>query len=193
MQGQNPYNIRTPIHYRWEQTLNKQAKTDWGIKGFAAKTNAVADQSCQAKNLRCLHKLCNLTTTLNIYKQIRLSYILRSGDMVFKVINTFKNHYINPFNPFLRKKTPCNLSSGAVMPAEVTDYLLLLHEKGKDLCKDFLQSRILTITKRFHNKITRNNNKMLVTKKLGPPACSNKENESECSWWARFVLFKVRL
>ena len=61
------------------------------------------------------------------------------------------------------------------MPAEVTDYILLLHENGKDLWKDFLQSRILTTTKRSHDKITRNNTKMILTKKLVPPACSNKE------------------
>ena len=106
-----------------------------------------------------------LPTKLNFYKQIRPSHILGSGDMAFKVINTFKNHYINPFDPFLEKKTLCSLSSGAAMPADVTDYLLLLHEKGKDLCKDFLPSRILTLTKSFHNKITRNNIKMLLTKK----------------------------
>ena len=85
--------------------------------------------------------------------------------MVFKVINTFKNHYINPLNPFLWKKKLYNFSSDAKLPAEDADYLLLLHEKGKDLCKDFLPSRILTKTKSFHDKITRNNNKMLLTKK----------------------------
>ena len=85
--------------------------------------------------------------------------------MVFKVINTFKNHYLNLFDPFLGKKTLYSLSSGAAMPAKATDYLLLLHEKGKDLCKYFLQSLILTTTKRFHNKITRNNIKLLLTKK----------------------------
>ena len=95
--------------------------------------------------------------------------------MVFKFINTFKYHYIDPFDPFLGKKTLYNVSSGAAMPAEVTDYLLLLHEKGKYLSKDFLQSRILTMTKRFHDKITRSNIKMLLTKKLAPPARSNKE------------------
>ena len=104
VQEQNRHNIRTPIHRRGEQTLNKQAKTDGRKKGFATNTNAVANRSYQAKNLSCLHKMCNLTTTSNIYKQTRPSYILRSGDMVFKVINTFKNHYINPFNPFLWKK-----------------------------------------------------------------------------------------
>ena len=95
--------------------------------------------------------------------------------MLFKVINTFKNHYINPFDPFLEKETLYNLSSGAAMPAEVTEYLLLLHEKGNDLCNNFLQSRILTTTKRFHDKFTRNNNKMILTKKLIPSAHSNKE------------------
>ena len=101
VQEQNRHNIRTPIHRQGEQTLNKQAKADGGKKGFATNTNAVANWSYQAKNLSCLHKMCNLTTTSNIYKQTRPSYILRSGDMVFKVINTLKNHYINPFNPFL--------------------------------------------------------------------------------------------
>ena len=145
--------------------MRKQARTDGKIKSFAANTNAVANRSYQAKNLGCLHKMCNLLTKLNFYKQIRPSHILGSGDMVFRVINTFKNHYINLFNLFLGKKTLCNLSPGAAMPAEITDYLLLLHEKGKDLCKDSLQSRILTTTKRFHNKIMRNNIKMLLTKK----------------------------
>ena len=165
MQGQNWYNIRTPIHQQGEQTLSKQARIDGKIKSFAANTNAVTNRTYRAKNLGCLHKMCNLPTKLNFYKQIRPSHILGSGDMAFKVINTLKNHYINPFDPLFVKKTLCNLSPGAAMPAEVTDYLLLLHEKGKDLCKDFLQSRILTTAKRFHNKIMRNNIKMLLTKK----------------------------
>ena len=84
--------------------------------------------------------------------------------MAFKVINTFKNHYINPFNPFWGKKTLYSLSSGAAMPAKATDYLLLLHEKGKDLCKYFLSSRTVTTTKRCRDRIARNNDKMLLTK-----------------------------
>ena len=61
------------------------------------------------------------------------------------------------------------------MSAEVTEYLFLFHEKGKYLCIDFLQSRIFAATKRFHDTITRNNNKMFLRKKLIPPAHSNKE------------------
>ena len=61
------------------------------------------------------------------------------------------------------------------MPAVVTDYLLLLHERWQDLCKDFLQSQILTTTKSLYDKIMRNNNKMPLTKKLVLPACSNEE------------------
>ena len=167
VQGQNRYNIRTPIHQQGEQTFSKQARTDGKIKSFAANTNAVPIGHIEQKNLGSLHKMCNLPTKLNFYKQIRPSHILGSGDMAFKVINTFKNHYINPFDPFLEKKTLFHLSPGACLPAEVTDYLLLLHETGKDLCKKFLQSRILTTIKRFHNKITRNNIKMLLTKKTG--------------------------
>ena len=104
VKGQNRYNIRTPIHQHGEQTLSKQARTDGKIKSFSANTNAVSNRSYQAKNLACLHKMCNLPTKLNFYKQIRPSHILGSRDMVFKVINTFKNHYINPFNPLLGKK-----------------------------------------------------------------------------------------
>ena len=85
--------------------------------------------------------------------------------MAFKVINTFKNYYINPFNPFLGKKTLHRFSSGAAMPAKATDYLLLLHEKGKDLCKHFLSSRTVTTIKRCRDRIARNNDKMLLTKK----------------------------
>ena len=44
-------------------------------------------------------------------------------------------------------------------------YLISLHEKKKDLCDNFLQSWILTTTKEFHDKINRNNNKILLTKK----------------------------
>ena len=42
MQGQNWYNIRTPIDHRVEQTLNKQAKTVGGVKNFAPNTNVIA-------------------------------------------------------------------------------------------------------------------------------------------------------
>ena len=130
------------------------------------------------ENLSCLHKMCNLTTTWNIYNQTRPSYILRSGDMAFKVTNTFKNYYINPFNPFLGKKTLDSLSSGAAMPAKATDYLLLLHEKGKDLCKYFLSSRTVTTTKRCRDRIARNMTKCFWQKKLVAPACSNKETNN---------------
>ena len=95
--------------------------------------------------------------------------------MVFKVINTYKNHYINLFDLFLEKEILYNLISGAAMSAEVTECLFLLHERGKDLCIEFLQSRIFAATKSFHDTITRNNNKMFLTKKLIPPAHSNKE------------------
>ena len=70
VQGQNWYNIRTPIHQQREQTLSKQARTDGKIKSFAANTNAVIKRTYQAKNLSCLHKMCNLPTKLNFYKQI---------------------------------------------------------------------------------------------------------------------------
>ena len=95
--------------------------------------------------------------------------------MVFKVINTYKNHQISPFDLFLEKEILYNLISGAAMSAEVTEYLFLFHEKGKYLCIDFLQCRIFAATKRFHDTITRNNDKMFLTKKLIPPAHSNKE------------------
>ena len=49
MQEQNRHNIQTSIHWRGEQTLSKQAKTDGEKKGFAANTNTVANRSYQAK------------------------------------------------------------------------------------------------------------------------------------------------
>ena len=49
VQEQNRHNIQTPIHWRGEQTLSKQAKTDGEKKGFAANTNTVANRSYQAK------------------------------------------------------------------------------------------------------------------------------------------------
>ena len=144
--------------------MSKLARIHEQIKDFAANTNAIANRSCQVENFNCLNKMCNLTTKLNIYMQIRPSYILRSRDMVFKVINIFKNHYINLLDPILGKNTLYDVSSDAAMPARVSDYLLLLHEKDKDLCKGFLQNRILTTTKRF-DKTTRNNKTMLLAKK----------------------------
>ena len=149
VEGQDRYNIRTPIDQRGVKTLNKLRRTVRGIKGFTANTNAVAkwtlNQSYQAENLSCLHKLSNLTTA---------SYILRSEDIVFKVINTFKNYYksknysITTFDPFLEKETLYNPSSGAAMSAEVTGNLLLVHEKGQDLCEDFLQAPRFSTTKK---------------------------------------------
>ena len=74
--------------------------------------------------------------------------------MVFKVINTFKNHCksknysITTFYPFLERETLYNPSSDAAMPAEVTGNLLLLHEKGQDLCEDFLQAPRFSTTKK---------------------------------------------
>ena len=79
--------------------LEQATKTVRGIKGFVANTNAVAklilNQSYQAENLSCLHKMCNLIN--------RHSYILGSEDMVLKVINIFKNYYINCLMHFWKK------------------------------------------------------------------------------------------
>ena len=62
--------------------------------------------------------------------------------MVFKVINTFKNHYINPLDAFLEKDTL--YSSGAAMPAEFNDYLLSLHEHRKQQKSFTIRSREIT-------------------------------------------------
>ena len=195
VQGQNRYNIRISIHQRGEQTLKKLARTHEQIKGFASNTNAIANRSCQVENFNCLNKMCNLTTKLNMYMQIRPSYILRSRHMVFKVINTFKNHYINLFDLILGKNTLYNVSSDAAMPARVTDYLLLLHEKGKDLCKGFLQSRILITTKRFDITPREITTQCFWLKKLVPPARINKEpNNIDMNWnvLGQLILFSMK-
>ena len=68
VQEQNRHNIQTSIHWWGEQPLNKQEETDGEKKVFAENTNAVSNRSYQAKNLSCIHKMCNLTTTSNIHK-----------------------------------------------------------------------------------------------------------------------------
>ena len=168
VQGQNQYNIWIPIHQRREQTLNKQAKTDGEIKCFAANTNAVTNRSYEAETPSCLHKtpLYQLFTSK---LDLLISQDLEIWSSKFSVLSKITT--LTGSIHFWGKKNLYNLSSGAAMAVEVTDYLVLLHEKGKNFSKDFLQSRILTTTKIFEDKITRNNNK----KKLVAPACSNKE------------------
>ena len=114
VQAQERYALRTSVNQRGEQTINSEAKTMGGIKGFASNSNSVlkrtVNKAAQAVNTKVLYEICGIGTESEMYKPCRPSQILHSEERVSKVINVLNDEYINPFSSNIDKSKLLNLS-----------------------------------------------------------------------------------
>jgi len=91
----------------------------------------------------------------SVYNTLRPSQILRSEKQVASIIKVLEEDYINPFGVDIDKTLLYNLSSGhPVEPEKVAD-ILNIKEKGSELMSSFVNERLLSKKKLFHDTLTR--------------------------------------
>ena len=84
MQAQDRYMLRTAIDQRGKQTINRDAKTTGGIKSFSFNDFSVLkwtlNRSKKARNTTDLLSLAGIKSSLDMYKSLRPSQILKSEE-----------------------------------------------------------------------------------------------------------------
>ena len=89
------------------------------------------------------------------YKPLRPSQILNSEKMVSAVIAVLEDEYLNPFDIFIEKMQLFNLSS--CIPVQHNEGEILdIYKSGKVMSHKFMEERIHSSIKSFHDPITRN-------------------------------------
>ena len=89
------YKLGTAAYQRDEQTINKDAKTAGGIKGFSSNHMNVTKWWLNRPNL---DEFTRLVKYSGEYKPLRESEVQKSEANILKVIDVLENEYINPFN-----------------------------------------------------------------------------------------------
>ena len=169
IQGQNRYPVRTAIDQRGEQTINREAKTMGGIKNVASNSPSVLkwclNRADQAQNTKALNEMCGIGDPSEIYKPLRPSQILQSEERVYSVIKVLTEEYINPFNINIDKGVFFNISSGEPIPDEISETILQLPSKGKEMYDRFVDERLDKKTVPLHASIKQSIAKSLVENK----------------------------
>ena len=92
----------------------------------------------QTKFVESLMESSGITTTMsNPRKCLRISEILKSNEMVEKIMVILQTQFINGFQPDLDKDALFNLVSGYPAQENVCNCLLELESRGKELMGEF--------------------------------------------------------
>ncbi|GFR71433.1 hypothetical protein ElyMa_002094100 [Elysia marginata] len=144
-----------------EQTINRQAKSKWGIVGFI--------QNVAAYNKWCItrHKRASLVAVLleetgfcskdDSHKDNQLSQMKLTENNVKSVVQSFES-FTNPFDIIGYDKL-VSLSSGVEATEEVTKDILSIEKGGQEMYKNFIQTRLIDKSVSFHAPISRNKKK----------------------------------
>ena len=159
IQAQESYPSRTSIDQRGEQTINKDAKTAGGIKGFASDPSSVLKWTLnrpeQAKNTRKIKQMAGIETSCE-YRPLRRSQVKKSEEQVQNVIRVLNEDYNNPFG-LPTESNLVNLSSGVTNDdTNVSE----LYNNGKKAFEEFTTSRIHSSVVPFYSPIHRNKLKL---------------------------------
>ena len=89
VQGQGRYALRTAVDQRGEQTINRDAKVEGGIKSFSTDDKSILkwtlNRAHQAENTASLRAFPNAEPEGDTYKQVRPSHILSNEHAEVKV------------------------------------------------------------------------------------------------------------
>ena len=108
----------------------------------------------QAKHFHELKTFAGVDSSSDCYKPLRPCEISKSERNVANVVNILENEYLNPFSVSLDQIELYKLSSG--MPKEDgVEALLDMQNNGKMIAEKFLEKRILTSEKKFHDPLPR--------------------------------------
>ena len=84
----------------------------------------------QSKNTTALKELASISTTQHVYRQLRLSYILKVEKLVTKTTRVLEEEYLNTFSETVDESLLYNLSSGTPLPNALTDDILKVLSEG---------------------------------------------------------------
>lgn len=155
LSDKNPFG-RIPIDQTIEETANKDTQTAGGTKGFSLKPGSVTRYYLTAEyRSKGLHKLRDMTNAHNtgmLHKDLETSRIARDEQDVEALTQLLSVTWINPFQ---ETNDLIHLATGLVATTEVKDDLLLAKEKGEQAYKSFVQDRLDSTTKGFHDCLPR--------------------------------------
>ena len=100
-----------------------------------------------------LKKMTAISKSFNMYKPMGPSQIMASEKRVAEVIRVLEQKYINPFG--LGPDELLNPSSGESVDAKLAKSILNVCKDGKKMRDEFIQSRIKSKSKKFHDPLKR--------------------------------------
>ena len=160
VQRQGRYATSTSIDERGEQTINRDTKTSGGIKSFESNRKSVLkwclNRSEQASNSRALVDWWGVGVVNDQYKPSRLSQIILTENLVGSTINVLINKYLNHFDESMDPNYLFNLSSGELVPNDLANNILNIHNERTMLADDFINKRINSNGVSFHHAISVN-------------------------------------
>jgi hypothetical protein len=104
-------------------------------------------------NLNALNEMAGVQRQTEMYKPLRPSQIIKSEEVVSKVIHVLKEEYINPFGIQIDESNLFNLSSGVPVEDTVADDILSNTSEGEKMSEFFTRERIHQRSKPFHDPI----------------------------------------
>ena len=157
---------RNAVDLTIEQTDNKDGKGKGGCVGFTLNAAAVqrwaVTRPVRAEYKAGLYNMVNLIkTNRKIHKDCEKSEISKSEADVRSVINSFENHFLNPFTVDIPDKLFC-VSSGVPVSDEIAKDLLSIDKIGEAAYREFIQTRLVDKTTSFHDPIKRIKTKTFV-------------------------------
>lgn len=170
---------RNAVDMTIEQTINRQAKSKGGIVGFS--------QNVAAYHKWCItrHKRAGLVAVLleetgldskdDSHKDNQMSQMKLTEKNVKRVVHSFES-FTNPFDIVGYDKL-ISLSSGVEATEDVTKDILSIEKEGKELYKNFVQTRLIDKSESFHAPIKRNKKKTFAHLQSTVKVKTSKKNE----------------
>ena len=159
VQGQDRYPLRTAVDQSGEQTFNRDAKTTGGITNFAGNIESVTkwtlNRGSQAEVTAELKKLAGLENAKDSYKPLRPHEIVKSCKLSNALVSTISEDFNNPFSKDLSPDKLYHLSSGIPVDDDQSDGILEVSEIGKKAYLKFVNERLFSDEKLFHDTLQR--------------------------------------
>ena len=190
VQGQDKYPCRTAVDQRGEQTINQDAKTSGGMKYFASDPSSILkwtlNRSTQARNTQALYDLADVNCSEDVYKALLPSHILKSEQLVEKLIHLMTDEFLNPFDESLDSGELYNLSSGIPVAKEMVDQILGVKEVGQICYQNFLQTRLRKNDNKIRDPIKRQ--KLVLFKNTGKKVLVHQQQKQKVIEMNRNIL-----
>ena len=135
------------------------------------------NRSTQARNTQALYDLAHINCSEDVYKALRPSHILKSEQLVEKLINVMTEEFLNPFDESLDSGELYNLSSGIPVAKKMVDQILGVKEVGQTCYQNFLKTRLQKKENKIHDPIKRQ--KLVLFKNTGKKVLVHQQQQAK--------------